>query len=124
MTNQEKDNLTTKEFDLLWSNLWGEDIGIQYRGEEKTSKDKFMQLKEGYIFNDNRIVTLDTFINGELQASEPGVIPYMEFDTLVGGSDNGIHGGICNVQYFKRYLQIDTIRSLYTSFKDKTPPII
>ena len=68
--------------------------------------------------------TLDTFINGELQASEPGVIPYMEFDTLVGGSDNGIHGGICNVQYFKRYLQIDTIRSLYTSFKDKTPPII
>tara|TARA_B100000925_G_scaffold255022_1_gene208186 strand:+ start:595 stop:1851 length:1257 start_codon:yes stop_codon:yes gene_type:complete len=68
--------------------------------------------------------TLDTFINGELHASEPGVIPYMEFDTLVGGSDNGIHGGICNVQYFKRYLQIDTIRSLYTSFKDKTPPII
>ena len=68
--------------------------------------------------------TLDTFVNGELQASEPGVIPYMEFDTLVGGSDNGIHGGICNVQYFKRYLQIDTIRSLYTSFKDKTPPII
>ena len=68
--------------------------------------------------------TLDTFINGELHASEPGVVPYMEFDTLVGGSDNGIHGGICNVQYFNRYLQIDTIRSLYTSFKDKTPPII
>ena len=68
--------------------------------------------------------TLDTFINGELHSSEPGVIPYMEFDTLVAGSDNGIHGGICNVQYFKRYLQIDTIRSLYTSFKDKTPPII
>ena len=68
--------------------------------------------------------TLDTFINGELHSSEPGVVPYMEFDTLVAGSDNGIHGGICNVQYFKRYLQIDTIRSLYTSFKDKTPPII
>ena len=68
--------------------------------------------------------TLDTFINGELHSSEPGVIPYMEFDSLVAGSDNGIHGGICNVQYFKRYLQIDTIRSLYTSFKDKTPPII
>ena len=68
--------------------------------------------------------TLDTFVNGELLASEPGVIPYMEFDTLVGGSDNGIHGGLCNVQYFNRYLQIDTIRSLYTSFKDKTPPII
>tara|TARA_B110000003_G_scaffold95596_1_gene97721 strand:- start:1783 stop:3048 length:1266 start_codon:yes stop_codon:yes gene_type:complete len=68
--------------------------------------------------------TLDTFINGQLCVSEPGVIPYMEFDTLTGGSDNGIHGGICNVQYFKRSLQINTIRSLYSSYKDKTPPII
>ena len=38
MTDEEKNNLLTKDFDILWSNLWGEDIGIQYRGEEKTIK--------------------------------------------------------------------------------------
>ena len=62
MTDEEKNNLLNKKFDDLWSNLWGEDIGIQYRGEEKTSKDKFMQLKEGYIFHDNKIVTLKDLI--------------------------------------------------------------
>ena len=64
--------------------------------------------------------TLDTFINGELCKSEPGVIPYMEFDNLIAGADNGI----CNVQYFDKALSINTIRSLYSSFKDKTPPVI
>ena len=46
MTDEEKNNLLTKDFDELWCNLWGEDIGIQYRGEERTSKDKFMQIQE------------------------------------------------------------------------------
>ena len=59
MTDQEKHNLLTKDFDELWCN-YGVKIGIQYRGERRTSKDKFMQLKEGYIFNDNKIVTLKT----------------------------------------------------------------
>ena len=63
MTDVEKNNLLTKPFNELWNNLWGEDIGIQYRGEERSSKDKYMQLKEGYIFSDNKIVTLKDMIN-------------------------------------------------------------
>jgi len=63
MTDIEKNNLLTKPFNELWNNLWGEDIGIQYRGEERSSKDKYMQLKEGYIFNDNKITTLEDLIN-------------------------------------------------------------
>ena len=47
MTIKEKHNLLLKDFDTLWSELWGEHIGIQYRGEEKTSKEKFNQLKNG-----------------------------------------------------------------------------
>ncbi len=47
MTVKEKENLLLKDFDTLWNELWGEHIGIQYRGEEKTSKEKFIQLTNG-----------------------------------------------------------------------------
>ena len=68
--------------------------------------------------------TLDIFINGELVASEPGVVPYMEYDSVISGETPGIHGGMCNVQYFNKALNRSSIESLYSSFKDKTPPII
>ena len=68
--------------------------------------------------------TLDIFINGKLVASEPGIVPYMEFDRVTTGSSPGIHGGICNVEYFNRALSLSTIQSLYSSLKNKTPPII
>jgi ADP-ribose pyrophosphatase YjhB (NUDIX family) len=47
MTVNEKNNLLSKEFDILWQELWGDHIGVQYRGEEKTSKEKFNSLKAG-----------------------------------------------------------------------------
>ena len=34
MTLQEKNKLLNEKFETLWSELWGEDVGIQYRGEE------------------------------------------------------------------------------------------
>ena len=47
MTIHEKQNILTKSFDDLWSSLWGEYSGIQYRGEEQISKNKYLQLKNG-----------------------------------------------------------------------------
>jgi ADP-ribose pyrophosphatase YjhB (NUDIX family) len=47
MTVYEKNNILTKPFNELWSLLWGEYSGIQYRGEEQVSKNKFLQLKNG-----------------------------------------------------------------------------
>ena len=47
MTIHEKNIILTKQFDELWSLLWGEYSGIQYRGEEQLSKNKFLQLKDG-----------------------------------------------------------------------------
>ena len=47
MTNDEKHKLLNNEFDVLWEQLWGDYIGIQYRGEEKTSKEKFTSLNLG-----------------------------------------------------------------------------
>ena len=54
MTNEEKKNLLTLDFNILWNDLWGEYIGIQYRGEEKTSCEKFNSLKIGITLSNDR----------------------------------------------------------------------
>ena len=51
MTIEERTRLVTQNFDTLWRNLWGDHIGIQYRGEEKISKDKMAQLINGITVN-------------------------------------------------------------------------
>jgi 8-oxo-dGTP pyrophosphatase MutT (NUDIX family) len=62
MTVSEKQKLLTHTFDELWVQLWGGNIGIQYRGEEKTSRDKFNKLKHGIMVRDTRY-TLSSIIS-------------------------------------------------------------
>ena len=50
MTIEERSNLLIKSFEELWGGLWGENIGIQYRTEERVSKEKFNNLKSGFSF--------------------------------------------------------------------------
>ena len=45
MTINEKEFILNAEFSELWNHLWGENVGIQYRSEEKNSLEKFNQLK-------------------------------------------------------------------------------
>ena len=61
MTNDEKRRLITYDFDQLWKQLWGDTIGIQYRGEETISRNKFGNIKIGIII-DNQTHTIETII--------------------------------------------------------------
>ena len=47
MTIQEHNKLLQNDFNMLWNDLWGEHIGIQYRGEERVSKEKYENLING-----------------------------------------------------------------------------
>ena len=47
MTIEEKKRIMTTTFDELWKDLWGDFVGIQYRGEEKISREKYNSLKAG-----------------------------------------------------------------------------
>jgi len=57
--------------------------------------------------------TLDVFINGKLVASQPEIVPYMKYDTIISGSNNGLHGGIKKVVYYNESLTLNKILSIY-----------
>jgi len=61
MSVEERDKIKTSSFEELWNYLWGEQIGIQYRGEEKTSREKFELLKIG--IDNNKYYNLEQIIN-------------------------------------------------------------
>ena len=68
--------------------------------------------------------TLDIFLNGELVKSAIEVVPFMSYDTLTVGEDNGISGGICNVNYFDSPLTATKMYYMYSTIKNETPPVI
>lgn len=66
----------------------------------------------------------DVFMNGTLVGTKQGVIPFMKYDNIVTGSENGLQGGICTVQYYNAPISKSVMDLEYASFKDKTPPTI
>jgi hypothetical protein len=68
--------------------------------------------------------TLDIFYNNVLKQSVPGVVPYMNYDSLKIGENGGIYGSICNVVYFHEALNIQKINELYEAVYKKTPPVL
>lgn len=61
MSSQEKERLKYESFDNLWKMLWGDNNGIQYKGEEIASSKKFEIIKNG-IQSNNEKITLDNII--------------------------------------------------------------
>jgi ADP-ribose pyrophosphatase YjhB (NUDIX family) len=54
MTNKEKQDLLSCEFDMLWRNIWGDDtVSSQYKTEENISREKFNNLLNGVYVNNN-----------------------------------------------------------------------
>ena len=66
MTNNEKNKIKTLNFNELWDYLWGNDIGIQYRCEEKSSKEKYELLKIG-IETSTIVYNLNTKYNKNIR---------------------------------------------------------
>jgi hypothetical protein len=104
-----------------------------FRVQVKTSEDNVVTLytKEGIPMQAwNNIVinyaggNMDLFFNGELVASKPNIAPYMKYENVVVGAENGIEGGICNVVYYKKTLTKGDITMGYKLLKNKSPPVI
>lgn len=61
MSIEERNKIKNSSFQELWKYLWGEQIGIQYRGEERVSSEKFELLKVG--IDNNKYYNLEDIIN-------------------------------------------------------------
>lgn len=68
--------------------------------------------------------TLDVFINKKLVSSTNNVVPYMSYDKITIGENDGVSGGCCNVTYFSSPLTLLNIGLTYEALKHKNPPII
>lgn len=68
--------------------------------------------------------TMDVFINGLLVSSTPEIAPYMTYENVVVGHENGIQGGICNVTYYKHILSSSKINMMYKILRNKDIPLI
>jgi hypothetical protein len=67
---------------------------------------------------------MDVFLNGELVASRPNIAPYMTYENITSGSNNGIEGGICNVMYYDHILSKGAITLAYRMLRDKKLPLL
>ena len=68
--------------------------------------------------------TMDVFLNGELVGSRPGIAPYMTYESIEVGANNGIHGGVSNVMYYKDNLSRSYIEVMYQALRGKEEPFL
>jgi len=67
---------------------------------------------------------MDVFLNGKLVASRPNIAPYMTYENITSGSNDGIEGGICNVMYYDHILSKGAITLAYRMLRDKKLPLL
>lgn len=67
---------------------------------------------------------MDVFINNKLVGSQPGVAPYMSFETITLGQVNGIEGGVCNVSFSKNIIGLDAMKLAYNTLGRLATPVV
>ena len=67
---------------------------------------------------------MDVFMDGKLVGTQPNISPYMTYDKVFVGENNGIHGGICNVMYYDNTLSRKEIETAYNLLKHLDEPVV
>jgi hypothetical protein len=110
------------------------------KNNSKTGKDvyRFAVNKQKYdvslmnqkwnniVMNFNENDTVDIFINGNLERtfgkSDRKSLINKDRNAITIGSNNGIYGAICNIQYYNKPIRISDITANYNLLRNNNPP--
>lgn len=125
-----------------YSNIlnYGEKPLVQYNGKKNTIRIQ-TEIEDGKLVTiyessnikyqkwNNIVVNydggnMDIFINGKIVGTRKNVVPYMRYENVTIGEEDGIHGGICNVVYYRRVLSMAHINLIYKTLNEKEFPVI
>lgn len=80
-----------------------------------------------YVVINDQPANLELFVDGKLVISEDTPVnsrtPLNVSDHAVLGQNNGLQGGICNVQYFPYYIGDLIVKRYHSLYKDMDPPV-
>lgn len=106
---------------------YGEKPAVEYNPKKQRIRVKVAKktVYEGTVVPQkwtNFVVTydrgiVDVFIDTNLVATEGGVVPYMTYDVMTVGENDGVSGGIGNVKYYDTPVTKATIDYNYKKFK-------
>jgi len=103
---------------ILYNGLTNEIIVLAKTGKEDKivfkTKDVPYQKWANFVIN-YQGGTLDVFIDNKLVSSTPNIVPYMTYDNITIGKNNGINAYIKDVVYFNNALTRNKISWLFNS---------
>jgi hypothetical protein len=122
-----------KKISLMYDNIDNDLILLLNDEEVYRSKGILYQRWNHVVINSNDS-KIDIFINNNLVGThkyhdnsdpESNVYPPVSlYDSLIIGSiDNNNFGNICNFRYYNTNIDLSKIKSIYTKYNKKTPPL-
>jgi hypothetical protein len=94
-------------------------VDIKQPGSSGASKEVIIVEKSNILLQrwNNLVInyndgTMDVFLNGELIGSQSNIMPFMSYEIVSVGADNGIHGAVRDVRYYSKPLSLRQINNL------------
>jgi hypothetical protein len=114
-----------RKFTLIYDNIQNVLIILLEKEEVYRSKEILYQRWNHVVINSDD-TKLDLFVNNNLVGTyKYQIASTVDLDdSLIIGSNTNINfGNICNFRYYSNILDLSKIKSIYTKYNKKTPPI-